>query len=116
MGSPSLAGTDRQAGLSMMWPLFRRYVMKMKEAVGLAKKHIAELFFDEQVTNIGLEEIEVDASNNWTIIIGFSRPWDKSGPLAVLGQDVTTKRSYKIVRIDDQSGEILSVKDRDIRP
>ncbi len=34
--------------------------MDVKEAVALAKQHILELFADERLSNIGLEEVEFD--------------------------------------------------------
>lgn len=50
--------------------------MDVKEAVQTAKKYIAELFTEETITNVGLEEVEFnDTSNNWEVTIGFSRPW-----------------------------------------
>ena len=35
-------------------------VLDMKEAAGLAKGYIAELFAPEEITNVGLEEVEFD--------------------------------------------------------
>jgi hypothetical protein len=32
----------------------------VKEAVKLAKEHVLELFDDEKLTNLGLEEVEFD--------------------------------------------------------
>ena len=89
--------------------------MDVKEAVRVAKQHIADLFQDERVVNIGLEEVEFDAfSNRWLVTIGFSRPWDRS-PTSPLVAAITAppeyRRSMKIVSIDDQ-GKIQSVKDR----
>ena len=50
--------------------------MDVKEAVQTAKNYIAELFTDETIADVGLEEVEFnDASNNWEVTIGFSRPW-----------------------------------------
>ncbi len=34
--------------------------MKVREAVAAAKGHIQELFADEQIANLGLEEVEFD--------------------------------------------------------
>ena len=52
--------------------------MDVKEAVAYAKRYVLELFADENVTNIGLEEVEFDDRvNEWCVTIGFSRPWDE---------------------------------------
>ena len=86
--------------------------MDVKEAVRTAKSYIAELFTDETITNVGLEEVEFNStSNNWEVTIGFSRPWDQKNPLtAALGNKLPT-RSYKLVRIDDD-GYVISLTDR----
>lgn len=98
--------------------------MDVKEAVQTAKKYVAELFTDEKITNVGLEEVEFnDTSNKWEITIGFSRPWDYEkfrNPIAeALATSLAERsinrpevRSYKLVYINDDSGKVLSLKDR----
>lgn len=90
--------------------------MDAKTAVHKAKDYIADLFADEGVTDIGLEEVEFEStSNSWKITIGFSRPWDHKNRLtAALGGVVS--RSYKAIRINDRSGEVESLTDRFPRP
>ncbi len=87
--------------------------MDVKEAVDLAKKHVADLFAKEGVVNLGLEEVEYDdAREQWRITVGFSRAWDQqSAVLAVLGS-AGVKRTYKVVIIDKQ-GKAISVKNRE---
>ncbi len=86
--------------------------MDVKEAVRTAKEYIAELFTDETITNIGLEEVEFnDTSNNWEVTIGFSRSWAINALVATLSHQPPT-RSYKLVCINDASGKVLSLKDR----
>lgn len=90
--------------------------MDVKEAVARAKTYLAELYSDEKISNVGLEEVELnDQSNTWTITIGFSRPWDEPrNPFAAItSQPLVLKRSYKIVRVSNIDGTILSVKNRD---
>lgn len=90
--------------------------MDAKAACHKAKDYIADLFADEGVTNIGLEEVEFESTSySWRITIGFSRPWDHKNPLtAALGAVVS--RSYKVIRINDRSGEVESLTDRFPRP
>ena len=91
--------------------------MDVREAVIKAKAYLAELYLDENISNVGLEEIERDdQTNTWNITIGFSRPWDEPrNPFAVLTKQMPVlKRSYKLVRVDDETGKILSVKNRDV--
>ena len=86
--------------------------MEVKEAVRTAKKYIAELFTDETIASLGLEEVEFnDTSSNWEVTIGFSRPWQNLSLANALGNRPPT-RSYKLVLINDDSGQVLSLKDR----
>ena len=51
--------------------------MDVKAAVALAKNHITDLFAQEGLTNLGLEEVEYDeVREQWRITVGFSRSWD----------------------------------------
>jgi hypothetical protein len=90
--------------------------MNVKEAVKLAKQHILDLFADENITNLGLEEVEYDeAIQEWTVTIGFSRPWDEPrNTLASLAESNLPRRSYKIVRIYDQSEMVSCIKNREV--
>ena len=55
--------------------------MDVKEAVQTAKKYVAELFTDETIADVGLEEVEFNnTSNSWEVTIGFSRPWQTRYP------------------------------------
>ena len=88
--------------------------MDVKEAVQLAKKHVAEVFADESIANVGLEEVEFDEVDRvWAITIGFSRFWGRLGDV-VRALDGNTARTFKIVRIEDGSGRVQSVKHRDV--
>lgn len=87
--------------------------MDVKEAVQVAKNYILELFEEEGIVDVGLEEVDFDQSDsqsdNWVVTIGFSRSWNRSIGSVLGGQ---TSRSYKAVRIQDEDGRVLSVKDR----
>ena len=96
--------------------------MQVKEAVTAAKSYVADLFSDEKVMNIGLEEVEFDeGARVWNITVGFSRPWDdEERPLIShingWGQLIKPmRRDYKIVRISDEGQRVLSVKSRAIQ-
>ena len=87
--------------------------MEVTEAVHAAKQHIINLFGTEKINYVALEEVKLDYStNNWLVTIGFDRQWDREvGPLG----PILTKarnRSYKVVRIDDVDGKLLSIVDR----
>ena len=62
---------------------------------------------------VGLEEVEFDdESGQWLITIGFSRPWDRPKTQSAALREDPLKRSYKVVRIDDADGSVISLKDR----
>ena len=93
--------------------------MEAKEAARLAKAHIADLFADDKVQHVGLEEIEFDGlSGTWRVTVGFTRPWTdlNSPPFAsvteIMGVPLKRVRDMKVVTIDD-SGKVVSVKNRE---
>ena len=87
--------------------------MDVKEAVGLAKRHVADLFAQQGVTNLGLEEVEYDdARAQWRVTVGFSRSWDHPGQLAAIAGLTAMRRTYKVVAIDD-AGKVLAVRNRE---
>lgn len=89
--------------------------MNVKEAVRTAVAYIADIFESEHPDNIGLEEVVLnEAQNVWEITVGFSRPWDYQKPGIISGfEPQTPKRQYKVVTIDNTSGEVKSIKIRE---
>ncbi len=86
--------------------------MDVKEAVNLAKAHVSELFADENIVDLGLEEVEHDdRRHQWRITLGFARAWRRPGALAVWTSGFSD-RTYKVVTID-RNGRPLSVKNRE---
>ena len=91
--------------------------MDVKEAVRLAKKHIIEIFEDDDISNVGLEEVEFnEQSSVWKITVSFHRPTGLLSPLEFvapgLSQGTSARRACKIVNIKDRTGKVLSVKHR----
>ena len=82
--------------------------MQVKEAVRMAKRHIRDLFETEGIKNVGLEEVE-RGDGVWRITIGFSRPWDFESDNLFGTTQAPIRRTYKVVRIGDSDGEIMSV-------
>ncbi len=88
--------------------------MDVKEAVGTAKEYVADLFADEAITHVGLEEVVFDeVSGDWKVTIGFSPHWNQFNAVfsSALGPD-RQNRSYKVVRIKDRDGRVISLTDR----
>jgi hypothetical protein len=88
--------------------------MDVKEAIGLAREYVKDVFSDEQLNDFGLEELEFDDEKNiWSVTLGFVRPWQAhatKNPLAAL---VSPQRDYKVVRISDKTKQVLSIKNRE---
>ena len=92
--------------------------MDMKDAAMLAKEYVADLFDEEGISNVGLEEIvfrDDGGDEYWDVTVGFSRPWDHRGLATVTLGQTGLRRSYKVLRIDNSSGNVESVKDRILR-
>ena len=85
--------------------------MDVKQAAGIAKNYIADLYEAENIKNLGLEEVEFDDDQGiWRVTIGFQRPWEQAGFLARSG--LAEPRAYKLLQIADGDGRVLSVRDR----
>ncbi len=90
--------------------------MEVKEAVTLAKKYVRDVFAEEKIDNVGLEEVEFDEKRGiWSVTIGFSRPWEEaSGTFgAKLADFVPRRRDHKVVRITDADKKVTAVKNRE---
>ena len=67
------------------------------------------------------EEVDFDdASHEWRITLGFSRPWsgkqvaqpEGGGGFTLIPPPRLAGRVYKVVRIDDEHGRVASLKNR----
>lgn len=99
--------------------------MNVKEAVQKSIDYVKDVFEYEKIKNIGLEEVEFNEYDNiWEITVGFSRPWDFSKPgnsiarMQQLYGNVpvpSPERQFKVVQIDNNSGEVKSIKIRELK-
>ena len=88
--------------------------MDVKEAVAVAKGYLTNLYSGEDISDVGLEEVEFDElSDQWSVTIGFARPWERTALRRALSAgDRVGARAYKVLLIDDETGEVQSLKDR----
>lgn len=87
--------------------------MNVSDAVQKAVSETKKLFESENLSNLGLEEVAFDdSSEEWLVTIGFSRPWDyqNTGTLASALAVQKPNRSFKIVRVRNSDGQVISVK------
>jgi hypothetical protein len=53
--------------------------MDVKEAVATAKSYVADLFAEENFSDLGLEEVSLDQqADQWVVTLGFARPWERA--------------------------------------
>ena len=79
----------------------------------MARSYVGEIFKDEPIADIGLEEVEYDV-DHWKITIGFNRIWKVQPPgLAGMLSSSSFQRSFKIVTISDDDGKLVSIKNRE---
>ena len=89
--------------------------IEVKQAVKIAKDYIADLYSEESIADIGLEEVLKDDSGaKWLVTIGFYRQDEGDAANKFLK---LRNRQYKRVEIDDspnsvEPGKVLSVKNR----
>jgi len=89
--------------------------ISVKEAVSCAKRAIAELFEDDPLKNLALEEIELTTKDDkkvWEVTLGFFRPRSVTSSLNQLSaifeqQREVENRVYKTIEIDAETGDFL---------
>lgn len=91
--------------------------MDSLQAIATAKKYIGEVYADEELVDIDLDEIEhVPASGMWNVTLILSRPWDTPRTRAQellenMGAASPFRRSIKTVTLDE-NGNVLAMKNR----
>ena len=91
--------------------------MNVKEAVKAAIEHVVDVYSDEGISHVGLEEVEYDELNaKWNVTIGFARKWDFPSQLImpILNPPKPNNRTYKIVVIRDKDKKVTAMKIRDL--
>ena len=87
--------------------------MDVRDAVKSAKQYVTQMFDDEPIYNVGLEEIEFDpAQGIWAITIGFAREWRETG--SIMRALTSPNRTFKVVRNCDSDGTVQSIRHREI--
>lgn len=77
-------------------------MLDVKQAVEKASDYLVNAYWKETIVNAQLEEVELSEDQRyWLITLSFSL--------------MPGKRQYKIFKIDVETGEVLSMKIRDVR-
>ncbi len=86
-------------------------MIDVKQAAQLASNFIVGLYSDETISDVLLEEVELsEDSKYWLITLSFPAP--ASSVNAILG---IRGRRYKIFKVDTETGEVLSMKIRELQ-
>ena len=84
-------------------------MIEAKEAVRIAMEAMGDLYPEDQVPHLTLEEVEVGKDGTtWVVIVSFSRTFAKSTIEAMTGQQGTT--TYKKIEIDAETCAVRSMK------
>lgn len=88
-------------------------MLGMKEAIRRAKQEITEIFADEEISELGLEEVRFDESLGvWKITLGFTRPW-RNPKSAFSGLSPSlAQRDFKVVTLDGTDGRLVAIEER----
>ena len=86
--------------------------MEVNVAIEKAKEHVREIYKDEPIVDIGLEEVEFKERDKvWAITVGFLRNWrPQENAISALAAPT---RIYKVVRIRDKDGSLQSLRNRE---
>ena len=88
-------------------------MLDVKEAAQRASEYFAGLYADEGVLNVQLEEVELtDDGQYWLITLSY--PMIRSGEMSGIPINLAFRRKYKVFKIDSRTGEVKSMKMRNI--
>ena len=89
--------------------------ISMKQAVAIATITIQELYLEESLEDLLLEEVLLDSSSRgeeWKVTLGFARPYSSEIPGPMRGLVPQAKpRDYKRLLIDAHTGEVRGMLD-----
>ena len=81
-------------------------MINVKEAAQKAAEYFTDLYHD-QFTNVLVEEVEL-TGGYWLITLGYDRP------PAVPGFSLKGPRAFKVFKVDGETGEVISMKIREV--
>ena len=86
-------------------------MLDLKDAVKIAKREIVNVFEEEGIYDVALEEVRFDDRTGvWRVTIGFARPFRNKGSLEKLVSSLD-RRDFKVVVLDPD-GRLAAVEER----
>jgi hypothetical protein len=88
--------------------------MDVDEAVKIAKDWVNHVYKEEEISNVGLEEVKFGSSDGlWYITIGFSRPWNVTrNAMTIISGESGVHRTLKIVAINDNDKKVVALTNK----
>jgi hypothetical protein len=87
--------------------------MHLKDAVRASKAFVADLFADEGLYDLLLEEVTFDPEEKlWRVTVSFQRKTNEN-QTGIAALAISFRRAYKVVTISDTNAEVISVKERE---
>lgn len=88
-------------------------MIDMKKAVVVAMDFVRTLYLGNVPSDLLLEEIELSQDNKfWLVTIGFSTPRPAGMIPTILTGSGSADRSFKLIKIDTETGQAVSMKIR----
>jgi len=94
-------------------------MLDVKEVVGKASLFVSNVFGEEEVRNISLEEVKISEDEQfWFITLGLYVP-NKNPARKHLGMTLASisepyLKQYKIFKIESETGKVVSMKIREV--
>lgn len=84
----------------------------LQEAVQRANEILEELYPDQELKHVLLEEIELGRGGTWYVTLGFTRPGATAFNIGSLAPPPPSGRAYKRIKINAETGEFEGMTDR----
>lgn len=92
-------------------------MLSVKEAAGQAERWIREMYPQREIPYLRVEEFELSVDDGaWLITVGWAVPLSTDGPLFP-GRTSALRalpRVYKVLEVDAETGEVRSMKIREV--
>ena len=102
-----------------MNPFTQAHMIDVKQAVQAATQYARDLFADQELRHLRVEEVELTEDRSiWNITLGWVEPAIRTRPSLVPsyadGGVVKLPRVYKVFDVDAESGEVRAMKIREV--
>jgi len=90
--------------------------VNLKQAVKLARRYFDDIYVEDKLENVLLEEIELtDGDRVWQVTFGYDTERVLETPNSSLfGKSARIIRDYKTVQVDARTGDLIAIKIRKV--